>query len=69
MLKGTLIHEFTHAWDYFRGATNGISDALFHSSTVNSAINAERNYYQAFHSNSSFIKSLIKNCDLYQLQW
>jgi hypothetical protein len=68
MLKGVMIHEFTHVYDYFRPEYRSLSSKQFLNSTENSAINAERAYYKQFKSNP-FIESLLKNCNTYQLKF
>jgi hypothetical protein len=68
MLKGVMIHEFTHVYDYFRPEYKSLSSKQFLNSTENSAIDAERNYYKQFKPNS-FIESLLENCNTYQLEF
>ena len=63
-----MIHEFTHAYDYFRGVYSMYSESTFTNSTENSAINAERSYYMSFKSNT-FMKNLIEGCNSYQVRF
>jgi len=69
LLKGTLIHEFTHAYHFFKEYDLHYGEKIFRNSTENSAINAERNYYSSFKSISSYARSCIDNCNIYQQQF
>ena len=65
-LKGVMIHEFTHVWDYYRGVYGLFGRKIFTNSTENSAYNAEKAYYMSFKSSSSYIQGLIEDCNIFK---
>ena len=69
LLKGVMIHEFTHAYHFFLGYDSLYGSKIFRNSTENSAINAERNYYESFNSQSLYALRQIESCNTYQLKF